>query len=297
MNDSYRHVTYELLDEGRIARVMLNRPKTRNAQSRGLLLDLHDALMQAEADDGVRVVIVGGHGSAFSSGHDLGSAEDVAERTPPTRLASYEHNGGSRKGVEGATLQEWHYFFQNTLRWRNLRKITIAQVHGPVFAAGLMLMWSCDLIAASDDAVFAEVVGTRLGMCGTEYFAHPWELGPRRAKELLLTGDAIGAHEAYRIGMVNKVFPRGDLEDRTLQFAGRIASLPSVTSLLIKESVNQSVDAMGFSAALNACFSIHQLNAAHWSALHGDRVAALPEDGIPVLSDAPPVKLRQADSV
>ncbi len=88
-------------------------------------------------------------------------------------------------------LQEWHYYFQNTLRWRNLRKITIAQVHGPVFAAGLMLMWSCDLIVASEEVVFADVVGTRLGMCGLEYFAHPWELGPRKTKELLLTGDSL----------------------------------------------------------------------------------------------------------
>ena len=103
-------------------------------------------------------------------------------------------------------LQEWHYFFTNTIAWRNLRKITIAQVHGNVLAAGLMLTWACDLIVASEDTVFADVVGTRLGMCGVEYFAHPWEFGPRKAKELLLTGDCIGADEAHRLGMVSKVF-------------------------------------------------------------------------------------------
>ena len=54
-----------------------------------------------------------------------------------------------------------------------------------------MLMWCCDLIVAADNALFADVVGTRLGMCGLEYFAHPWEFGPRKAKELLLTGDSI----------------------------------------------------------------------------------------------------------
>jgi enoyl-CoA hydratase len=68
-----------------------------------------------------------------------------------------------------------------------------AQVHGAVYAAGLMLMWACDLIVAADDVIFADVVGTRLGMCGVEYFAHPWEFGPRKAKELLLTGDSIDA--------------------------------------------------------------------------------------------------------
>src|SRR5690606_17291719 len=128
--------------------------------------------------------------------------------------------------------------FQNTLRWRNLRKITIAQVQGKCYAAGLMLAWACDLICASDDAEVAEVVGTRLGMCGTEYFAHPWEFGPRKAKELLLTGGSIDALEAHRLGMVSKIFPRERLEEDTLAFARRIASLPSVTSLLIKESVN-----------------------------------------------------------
>ena len=97
-------------------------------------------------------------------------------------------------------LQEWHYFFQNTLRWRNLRKITIAQVHGTVFAAGLMLMWACDLIVAADDAKFADVVGTRLGMCGVEYFAHPWEFGPRKTKELMLTGDSLDVDEAHQLG-------------------------------------------------------------------------------------------------
>ena len=96
----------------------------------------------------------------------------------PDQHPSFQINGGTRKGAESRMLQEWHYFFENTKRWRNLRKITIAQVHGTVYAAGLMLMWACDLIVAADDARFADVVGTRLGMCGVEYFAHPWEFGP-----------------------------------------------------------------------------------------------------------------------
>ena len=95
-----------------------------------------------------------------------------------------------------------------------------------MYAAGLMLMWACDLIVAADDVVFADVVGTRLGMCGLEYFAHPWEFGPRKTKELMLTGDSIDVDEAHRLGMVSKVFPRDELEDRTLDFARRIAELP-----------------------------------------------------------------------
>ncbi len=70
-----------------------------------------------------------------------------------------------------------------------------------------MLMWACDLIVAADNVVFADMVGTRLGMCGMEYFGHPWEFGPRRTKELMLTGDAIDVQEAHRLGMVSKIFP------------------------------------------------------------------------------------------
>ena len=78
----YRHLTYELLDEGTIARIMLNRPRSRNAQNRGLLVELGDAMLAAEADDQVRVVILGGAGPMFSAGHDLGSRESLTEREP-----------------------------------------------------------------------------------------------------------------------------------------------------------------------------------------------------------------------
>jgi enoyl-CoA hydratase len=293
----HRFVHTEMLDDGRIARVLLDRPDARNAQNRGLLVELDEALLAAEADDQVRVVILGGVGPMFSSGHDLGSSVARAERAPgPDQHPTFRTNGATRPGTEGRMLQEWHYFFQNTLRWRNLRKITIAQVHGPVFAAGLMLMWACDLIVAADDTVFADVVGTRLGMCGVEYFAHPWELGPRKTKELMLTGDAIDADEAHRLGMVAKVFPKDELADRTLAFARRVAALPTVTALLIKESVNQTVDAMGFHTALQACFTIHQLNHSHWAEVNDDRwPVAKPEHGIPDWRSAPPVQVARVD--
>jgi enoyl-CoA hydratase len=267
----YEFLETETLDGGRIVRITLNRPAARNAQNRGLLVELGDAFRTAEADDAVRVIILCGAGPSFSAGHDMGSEIGMREITPgPDAHPSTRIDGGTRAGVESQMLQEWHYFFTNTIAWRNLRKITIAQVHGNVLAAGLMLMWACDLIVASEDTVFADVVGTRLGMCGVEYFAHPWEFGPRKAKELLLTGDSIGADEAHRLGMVSKVFAPDALADDTLAFAARIARLPSITSLLIKESVNQAVDAMGFSTALSGAFTLHQLNHAHWRNVNED---------------------------
>ena len=133
MADDYQFLLYEPIDDGRIVRIMLNRPEARNAQNRGMLVELNEAFLRAEADDEVRVVILGGSGKMFSSGHDLGSKASRDENTPgptmhPTRLV----NGGTRKGAEALMLQEWHYFFENTRRWRNLRKITIAQVLGGI---------------------------------------------------------------------------------------------------------------------------------------------------------------------
>ena len=279
-SDEYQYLLVEPLDEGRIARITLNRPATRNAQNRGLLEELDHALATAETDDVVRVIVLAGAGPSFSSGHDVGSAVAQAEMRPgPDQLASYRSKGATRVGAEQRTLQEWHFYFQNTLRWRNLRKITVAQVHGSVLAGGLLLAWACDLIVAADNTVFADVVGTRFGMCGLEYFAHPWEFGPRKTKELMLTGDSLSAADAHTLGMVSKVVPLADLPEETLAFARRIASLPTMTSLMVKESVNQTVDNMGFTNSLHACFNLHQLNHAHWAEIHDDHYpAARPED-------------------
>lgn len=295
----FEFLKWESFDDGQIVRISLNRPEQRNAQNRGMLVELDDAFGRAESDDNVRVVILAGEGPMFSSGHDIGSEQARAEFTPgPGQHPTAAINGGTREGAEKIMLQEWHYFFLNNLRWRNLRKITIAQVHGDVFSAGLMLIWACDLIVGSEEVRFADVVGTRLGMCGMEYFGHPWEFGPRRAKELMLTGDAIDIEEAYRLGMVSKIFKREELADRTLEMARRIATVPTMAALLIKESVNQSVDNMGFYNALQSCFTLHQLNHSHWVGVRDDkRATAGEEQGVPNWRTAPPIVLSVKDQV
>ena len=278
---SDRLVDYETLDDGRIARIWLNRPDVHNAQNRTLLVQLDEAFGRAEADDTVRVVILAARGKNFSAGHDLGSEATLLERRPgPAQHPTFQSHGATREPiVEKTYLQEWHFFFQNTCRWRDLRKITIAQVQGNAISAGLMLIWACDLIVAADNARFSDVVGVRLGMPGVEYYAHPWEFGPRKAKELLLTGDSLDADEAHRLGMVSKVFPIDELADKTLEFARRIAKLPTMAALLIKDSVNGAADAMGFTEALRHGFHIHQLGHAHWSAHNENRAPlGLPPD-------------------
>jgi enoyl-CoA hydratase len=298
---AYKYLLTESFDDGAIMRITLNRPKARNAQNRGLLVELGEAFEAAEEDDKVKVVILAGAGPIFSSGHDLGSKESQAEFMPgPDQHPTMKINGATREAAEKRMLGEWHYFFQNTLRWRNLRKITIAQVHGQVFSAGLMLMWCCDLIVAAEDTLFCDVVGTRLGMCGMEYFAHPWEFGPRKTKELMLTSDAIDADEAWRLGMVSKIYPQDQLEDKTLTFARRIASVPSMAALMIKESVNQTVDNMGFFNSLQSCFTLHQLNHSHWAEVHAGTEAegypcAVPADGVVDWRNAPPIRISRKD--
>lgn len=287
-------VSYETLDDGRIARIWLNRPDAHNAQSRGLLIQLDEAFLRAEADDTVRVVILAARGRNFSAGHDLGSELAIAERS---QLPSFRINGGTRDPIaEKIYLQEWHYFFQNTCRWRDLRKITIAQVQGNAISAGLMLIWACDLIVAADNAKFSDVVAVRLGMPGVEYYAHPWEFGPRKAKELLLTGDALDADEAYRLGMVSKVFPVDELAEKTLEFARRIADRPTMAALLVKDSVNAASDAMGFTEALRHAFHIHELGHAHWAAHNENRYAVgLPPD-VEDWRNAKPTQVARRDT-
>ena len=295
----YQYITYETSGDGAIATVTLNRPRQRNAQNRGLLVELGSAMQEAERDDAVRVVVLQAAGDTFSSGHDLGSSAAVAEQQPGVgQHESYQGYGGTLEGIESRWRQEWHFFFSNTLAWRNLRKITIAAVQGEVFSAGLMLAWACDLIVADETAVFADVVATRLGMCGVEYLAHPWEFGVRKAKELMLTGDSISADDAYRLGMVSRVFPRGELRQRSQEFARRVAGLPSAAALMIKEAVNQTQDNQGFYNSLKAAFSLHELNHAHWGVVSkGTAMAQTAELGGIAWREAGPVMPAQKSTV
>ncbi|RYF59626.1 MAG: enoyl-CoA hydratase [Comamonadaceae bacterium] len=284
-------IEYETIDDGTIALITLNRPRQRNAQSRGLLVELDEAFSAANADDNVRVVVLRGAGTSFSAGHDLGSREHLTEKQPgPNQHPTYQQFGGTRSGIERMWGQERHFYLEKTKQWREIQKVTIASVQGPVYAAGLMLMWACDLIVADSTATFADVVGTRLGMCGVEYFAHPWEFGFRRAKDLLLTGDSLSADEAYRIGMVSRVFEPDQLVDSTIAYARRIAELPSVASTLIKNQVNEAQDAQGFNQALSSAFMLHQLNHAHWQMLSGGEVTVQTEQfGGRARAEQPPI--------
>jgi enoyl-CoA hydratase len=259
----YEALRYETVDTGSIARITLSRPGKRNAQDRRMLAELNDAFTRASLDDTVKVIILDGDGPHFSSGHDLYDhvawANDPDDVTGGFGVRPVGIAGGfARPGSEGQMAYEEEIYFRMRRRWHDLPKPTIAQVHGKTIAGGLMLMWVCDLIVASDDALFSDpTVG--FGVNGVEWFSHPWELGIRKAKEMLFTGDFLSAGEAHRLGMVNHVVPRADLADFTLMLARKIATKPSFALRLAKMSINQALDAQGFWTAQQSAFNLQQL--------------------------------------
>lgn len=252
--------------EPAIARVVLARPDRRNAQNRDLLLALDDAYGRAVRDERVRVIILAADGPDFSSGHDVDadwSMDDVPSRTLT--------GGFEAPGAEGWYATEEELFTGLCLRWRDLPRPTIAEVRGRVIGGGLMLVWPCDLIVAADHATFVDPV-VAFDMNGAEYFTHLWELGARRAKEMLFTGRAVTAAEAHAIGMVNHVVPDSRLEATTMEIARRIAQRPPFGVRLAKRAVNHGLDLQGQRSAVEAAFAAHQLAHNHNQRLHGGPV-------------------------
>jgi enoyl-CoA hydratase len=255
-----------------VARIVLARPEVRNAQDKRLLYEVNDAFDLAAQDDQVKVVILAADGPHFSAGHDLrdfaaGSAPRLLDGRPPVGC----WGGFELPGIEGWMAMEEEIFLGLCWRWRNFPKPTIAEVQGKAIAGGLMLVWVCDLIVAASDAQFSDPV-VAFGVNGHEFFVHPWEVGPRRAKEMLFTGDPVTADEARQLGMVNHVVERDQLASFTLDLAERIARQPSIGLKLAKQAVNQALDAQGQWTAVQAAFSLHEIGHAHNFALHGQPV-------------------------
>jgi enoyl-CoA hydratase len=257
--DALQTIRYDVVEPGPngIAVVTLDRPDSRNAQNKRMTYEMNAAFDDAARRSDVKVIVLQADGPHFSSGHDLRDTESHRDFD----LVS-THGGYGREGQEGHMAWEEEVYFQMCWRWRNIPKPLIAAAQGKTIAGGLMLLWVADVIIAADDAVFSDpVVG--MGVNGVEYFAHPWEFGARKAKELLFTGDWVTAEEAHRLGMVNHVVPSADLRSFTMSMAGRIAQRPSFALKLAKESVNQTLEAQGQWTALRAAFTNQHLAHAH----------------------------------
>jgi len=239
---SYTNIAYAV--DGHVARLSHNRPDMRNAESQQLLAELDDAVRKATADANVRVLVFDGKGEHFSAGHDL--KQGAAERAHFT--------------VEERWAYEELYYLEYALRIWDCPKPTIASVQGACIAGGFMVANMCDLIVASDDAFFSDPVCHTLGAAAVEVLIHPWVMGARKAKEMLFMGGRMSAEEAWRIGMVNKVVPRADLEKETMAMANHIAKAAPVGLTLVKRSINRTLDAQGLRTALHAHFDTHQLS-------------------------------------
>ncbi len=259
MSDAPSYILYDM-PAPHIARITLDRTSTANAQDTRLLYQLNDAFDRAAHDDDVRVIILAANGKHFSSGHDL-LEQNYAENMKafPTVLPLC---GFHCAGAESQMAREEEIYIGFCERWRNIPKPTIAAVQGKCIAGGLMLIWPCDIIIASEDALFSDPTVT-LGVCGHEYFTHVWEIGARKAKEILFTSDEFTAAQAESWGMVNKVVPRAELASAALDMAVRIARKPAFALKLTKKAINGSLDAQGRDMAMQNAFHLHQLAHTH----------------------------------
>ncbi|WP_371632240.1 enoyl-CoA hydratase [Streptomyces sp. NBC_01259] len=273
-------VRYE--KQGPVATVTMNRPDYRNAQNSAMTYALDRAFYRAADDTEVKTVVLAGAGKHFSAGHDIGTPERDAH-LPFERRAGLWWDHSDKVGAESRFARESEVYLGMCRRWRELPKPVIASVQGACVAGGLMLAWVCDLIVASDDAFFADPV-VRMGIPGVEYFAHPWVMPPRIAKEFLFTGDRMSARRAYEVGMVNRVVPRAELPDRTRELALRIAKMPRLGLALTKRAVNQAEDLQGMHTGMDSVFGLHHLAHAHNAetapdALGGMDIRAMKEAG------------------
>jgi len=236
----YTTLHYEV--ENKVARITLDRPRYKNAQSRRLLEELDHAFLASDRDRGVNVIALFGEGDHFSAGHDLGTPDELADRE-------------ARPWPEG--IRGWYdytheTFYANTLRWRNLDTPTIAGVHGYCIFGGWMIASAMDVIFSARSALF---LGSLF-----QYFSMPWDLPPRKVKELLFESRFIDAEEALSLGLVNQVVPDESLRGYTLEWAERVANNDPFALRMIKAAVNNAQDSQGFQANVKSAHAFYCLS-------------------------------------
>lgn len=236
----HTQTTYSV--DGPIARVRLDRPEYKNAQSARLLEELDAGFASAVADPAVKVIVMSGIGDSFSSGHDLGT---------PERRAELAARRPDLTEIEDRFVYSYGHFLEMSLRWRDLPKPTIAQVHGWCIFGGWMIASAMDLIVAADDARFLTTM--------LQYFAVPQDVGARQAKKLLFDPRQISAAEALELGFVTEVVPADQLERHTTELAGRIAEHSPFWLRMAKQAINGAQDAAGFRTAVTSAHAHYML--------------------------------------
>lgn len=222
-----------------VRRLTLNRPEKRNALSNALRGEIFDALDAIERDESVRVTIIRGAGSCFSSGYDLAGLGDLPFPTA---------------GGQG----QWaRHVVEGCFRMWDLAKPVIAQVHGWCLAGGSELAVACDLVYVAEDAQIGYPAVRTMAPPDNQY--HAWLIGMRAAMEAMLTGDAIDGFEAVRLGFANRAFKADALDAAVLAVAERVAKVDPELAQLNKRVVHRQMEAMGMRAGLRAGTDLHAL--------------------------------------
>jgi enoyl-CoA hydratase/carnithine racemase len=241
-------VRYELAPP--LARVVLDDPARRNAQSSEMVRGVHEALARARSDHAIRVVIVKATGDFFCSGH-LHRIDAY-----PEFQASFEHKGSSYEGQS-------ELFLWPMLEFWEFPKPTIAQVQGPAVQGGTYWALLTDMTLAAEEASF-QMPSVRWGLPGSETMIEPWLfMNWKRASEYLYLGQTLRAAEARELGLVNRVVPRASLEAETEALAARIAEIPGTTLLATKSLVKRAWELMGMRVHLQMSNDLVALASQH----------------------------------
>jgi 2-(1,2-epoxy-1,2-dihydrophenyl)acetyl-CoA isomerase len=254
--------------EDRVAVITLNRPERRNALSLEMFTGLERALVDAETADDVGCVVLTGAGGAFCAGGDVKG------------MAQSSGSGGPGRGID-ALIHTQRLWQRGTAgRIYEMPKPVIASLPGAAAGAGLSLALACDLRIASETAIlltaFANVGFS--GDFGGSFFLTQL-VGSAKARELYYLSERIGAQEALRIGLVNRVVPAEKLEAATLELAGRIAHGPGVAFRYMKENLNRAVG-----GELRECLDLEATHHVHTALTedHRNAVKAFVEKRTPV---------------
>ena len=225
-----------------VRRLTLNRPAKRNALSNALRGEMFEALEAADRDAEVRVIMIRGAGTCFSSGYDLAGLG-------PLPFHTAGHQGQWARHVVEGCFRMW-----------DMAKPIIAQVHGWCLAGGSELAFACDLVYVAEDAQIGYPPVRTMSPPDNQY--HAWLKGLRPAMEQMLTGDSMSGLEAVRVGFANRAYPAEELEAAVLAMAGRIAQVDPELAQLNKRLVHRQMEAMGLRAGLRAGTDLHALG---WS--------------------------------
>ncbi len=227
----YTQITLAISD--RIGFITLNRPKSLNALNGQMMSEVTHAMADLTARDDVHVIVLGAEGRAFSAGFDLKEAA----------LKKYEGVGDWSRVLRSD--------FDFIMQFWDCPKPTIAAVHGHCIAGGLELAVACDITIADTTAVFGEPE-VRFGASIASLIL-PWVIGPKAAKDILLTGrDDITAERAYQLGIVNHLVEQGKHREKAIEVAKLIATASALSVRMTKRAINRGLDGQGMRNALLA---------------------------------------------